>query len=44
MKMKMKKNRSVALTVAGGAALIGVAFMLVGALPELVRYFRIRRM
>lgn len=44
MHKKMKKNRSVALTVAGGAALVAVGFMLVSAVPELVRYLKIRRM
>lgn len=44
MKMKMKKNRSVALTLAGGAALIAAGFMIVSTIPELVRYLKIRRM
>ena len=39
-----KKNRSVALSMVGGAALIALGFMLAGAMPELVRYLKIRRM
>jgi hypothetical protein len=39
-----KKHRSVALTVASGAALVAFGFMLVSTIPELVRYLKIRRM
>ena len=39
-----KKNRSVARSVVGGAALLAIGFMLAGAMPELVRYLKIRRM
>jgi hypothetical protein len=39
-----KKNRSLALTVAGGAAIVAVGFMIVSTIPELVRYLKIKRM
>jgi hypothetical protein len=44
MKLKMKKHRSVALSIVGGAALLAVGFLVAGSIPELVRYLRIRRM
>jgi len=44
MTMKMKKRRSVALSIVGGAALLAVGFLVVGSIPEVVRYMRIRRM
>jgi len=43
MNMK-KKHRSVALSVVGGAALLAAGFLIVGSIPEVVRYMRIRRM
>jgi len=38
------KNRSLALKLVAGAAVIATAFVLRGMLPELARYFKIRRM
>lgn len=41
--MKRKNNKSV-LKIALGVAAVFVAFSMRGAVPELYRYFRIRRM
>ena len=38
------KNRSLALKLVAGAAVIATAFVLRGMLPELARYFKMRRM
>ena len=38
------KNRSLALKLVAGAAVIATAFVLRGLVPELARYFKIRRM
>jgi len=38
------KNRSLAFKLVAGAAVIATAFVLRGLVPELTRYFKIRRM
>ena len=38
------KNRSLALKLVAGAAVIATAFVLRGLVPELARYFKMRRM
>ncbi len=40
----MKKKPRNSLIFLGGAAVTFAAFMVLGAIPELVRYLRIRRM
>jgi len=39
-----KKQRGLALSIVGGAALVAVGFLVAGSIPEVVRYMRIRRM
>jgi hypothetical protein len=38
------KNRSLAFKLVAGAAVIATAFMLRGLVPEIARYFKMRRM
>jgi Family of unknown function (DUF6893) len=38
------KNRSLALKLVAGAAVIATAFVLRGLVPEIARYFKMRRM
>jgi len=40
----MNKNRSIALKVVAGVTVVGLAFVLRGIAPELVRYLRMKRM
>ena len=42
--MKKKRATRNSLIFLGGAAVTFAAFMMLGAIPELVRYLRIRRM
>lgn len=42
--MKRKRSARKSLIFLGGAAFTFTAFLLLGALPELVRYLRIKRM